>query len=168
MRINCVYTKNEVDNLTSNAKPDEYFKLRETDKLYLYKPSSITQNSEYYIMSWNIDSNYDIPQDTIFTFKDYLFGHTWNLKWDGDSWTGNNVVNLSFNKQSTTTNNYGSPALIIQHTDYMIKWIDCVLQNKDPIANENLATLLSKYNTNLRVFNKDGTIKELNETNSEV
>ena len=42
VKINCIYTKKEIDELLQNTTPEEkegYFKLRESDQLYLYKPS---------------------------------------------------------------------------------------------------------------------------------
>ena len=86
VRINCIYTKKEIDELLANNIPsyESYFKLKESDQLYLYKPSSVSQTSEYYVMSWNIDPDYDIPVNTVFSFNDYLFGHTWSLIWDGE------------------------------------------------------------------------------------
>lgn len=134
VEINCLYTKNEVDEqirrIESNPA-NSYFELKESDQLYLYKPSSISQSDKYYEMTWNIDSNYNIPLQTNFEFRDYLFGHTWSLIWDGNSWTGNNVVNRSIAKQSTTTNNNGSPALVVQHTDYISKWLRCEVELND-------------------------------------
>ncbi len=57
VRINCIYTKNEIDKLLSDVtaslpeEKDEYFELKESDQLYLYKPSSISQTSQYYVIS---------------------------------------------------------------------------------------------------------------------
>ena len=128
VRINCVYTKKEIDDMLSNHNPtpsdNSYFTLKESDQLYLYKPSSVSQTNDYYVMTWNIDPDYNIPLQTNFTFNDYLYGHVWSLTWDGDAWVGNNVVNLSFNKQSTYTNNNGQPAIVVQHTDHIFKWLD--------------------------------------------
>ncbi|KAK8857776.1 hypothetical protein M9Y10_016187 [Tritrichomonas musculus] len=169
VEINCLYTKSEVDEqirrIESNPA-NSYFELKESDQLYLYKPSSISQSDKYYEMTWNIDSNYNIPLQTNFEFRDYLFGHTWSLIWDGNSWTGNNVVNRSIAKQSTTTNNNGSPALVVQHTDYISKWLRCEVELND--SNVNYATTLSSYVNNWRVAYKDGAIIELNESNSVV
>ena len=114
-------------------------------------------------MIWNIDPNYEIPLQLEFEFKDYLFGHTWSLIWDGHSWTGNNVVNLSFNKQSTVRNNNGSPAIVVRHNDYIAKWIRCFVDTvKD---SDNYATILSKYVTNWRVMYADGTIINVSDDN---
>ena len=98
VRINCIYTKDEINEIIKNNTPEEkeeFFKLRESEQLYLYKPSKITQSTKYYEMIWNIDPTYNIPPQTNFEFKDYLFGHTWALTWDGTSWVGNNVVLLT-------------------------------------------------------------------------
>ncbi|KAK8892642.1 hypothetical protein M9Y10_029881 [Tritrichomonas musculus] len=163
VHINCIYTKNEIDKLLSDVtaslseEKDSYLSLKESDQLYLYKPSSVSQTSEYYVMSWDIDPDYNIPLQTNFVFKDYLFGHTWSLIWDGNAWTGNNVVNLSFAKQSTYCNNNGRPGLIIQHTDYMAKWMACF----EDTLQLNYATQLAKYVTNWRVMYNDGTITDL-------
>ena len=167
VRINCIYTKKEIDDLIQNTKSEindnSLFELRESDQLYLYKPSLITQSSKYYEMIWNIDPNYEIPLQLEFEFKDYLFGHTWSLIWDGHSWTGNNVVNLSFNKQSTVRNNNGSPAIVVRHNDYIAKWIRCFVDTvKD---SDNYATILSKYVTNWRVMYADGTIINVSDDN---
>ena len=165
VKINCVYTKKEIDELLQNVKPgdkdkdESYFKLKESDQLYLYKPSSIDQTSDYYVMSWVINPEYDIPPQTKFIFKDYLFNHTWLLNWDGDKWAGNNVVNVLFNKQSTYSNNNGKPGFIIQHTDRIAKWIKCLDD-----TSENFATTLAKYVTNWKVVYKDGNIVELTDS----
>ena len=77
VKINCIYTKKEIDELLQNTTPEEkegYFKLRESDQLYLYKPSSITQTNKYYVMSWDVDPEYHIPLGTQFAFYDYLLG----------------------------------------------------------------------------------------------
>ncbi|KAK8895928.1 hypothetical protein M9Y10_013814 [Tritrichomonas musculus] len=166
VRINCIYTKDEINEIIKNNTPEEkeeFFKLRESEQLYLYKPSKITQSTKYYEMIWNIDSSYNIPPQTNFEFKDYLFGHTWALTWDGTSWVGNNVVNHSFNKQSTRTNNNGKPALVIQHTEHVLKWIKCIVDTvKDT---DNYATILSKYVTNWRVLYTNGTVINIPDDN---
>ena len=163
VKINCVYTKKEIDDMItgSGGSDNSYFKLKESDQLYLYKPSSIDQTEDHYVMSWNIDSDYYITSQTNFTFKDYLFGHTWSLTWNGNEWSGNNVVNLSLIKQSTYRNNNGKPGFIVQHTDYITKWLNC-LEVVDPKA--NYATVLSKYVTNWRVAYRDGTIVDLTDS----
>lgn len=79
------------------------------------------------------------------------------------SWTGNNVVNLSFNKQSTVRNNNGSPAIVVRHNDYIAKWIRCFVDTvKD---SDNYATILSKYVTNWRVMYADGTVINVSDDN---
>lgn len=163
VRINCVYTKDEIDNMIHDVNEgggdgsgnDDYFQLNESDQLYLYKPSSVMQTSKYYMMSWDIDPNYELEDQTEFTFKDYLFGHTWALTWNGSEWIGNDTVNLSFNKQSTADNNHGHPTLIVQHTDYISKWINCF---REVYPTDNYATALSSYVTNWRVAYRGGTI----------
>lgn len=160
VKINCVYTKKEIDELLSVTKQDiSHFELKESDQLYLYKPTSIYQTSDYYAMSWVIDPEYDIPSQTNFIFKDYLFNHTWLLTWDGDKWAGNNVINVSFNKQSTYRNNNGKPGFIVQHTDRIAKWISCLDD-----TSMNFATALTKFVTNWRVVYKDGSIVELTDS----
>ena len=158
VRINCVYTKKEIDDIVQNNKPETYFELKESDQLYLYKPSSITQSERYYEMIWVIDPDYDIPLQLEFEFRDYLFGHTWALTWDGTSWTGNNVVNRSIAKLSSKTNNNGSPAIVVPHSDYIAKWLRCIVGDDLP---KNYATALSDYVTNWRVVYKDGAVIEL-------
>ncbi|KAK8863591.1 hypothetical protein M9Y10_023736 [Tritrichomonas musculus] len=109
-------------------------------------------------MNWDIDPDYEIPPQTNFEFRDYLFGHTWSMTWDGNKWVGNNVVNHSFNKQSTYTNNYGHPGLIVQHTDHIAKWINCFHELPVYHQNVNFATILAEYVTNWRVVYKDGYV----------
>ena len=174
VHINCLYTKPEIDNIVSNIKsnidqtiednrPPEYFQLNESDQLYLYKPSLVTQTSQYYVMGWEIKPDYDLKPQTEFTFKDYLFGHTWALTWDGTSWIGNNCVNLSFNKQSTYNNNHGHPTIIVEHTDYIAKWINCFHSLPTNDSNTNFATILAQYVTNWSVAYNDsnGSIIQL-------
>ena len=163
--------KDKVDNIQQPSQPiqptptDTHFTLKESSQLYLYKPSSIGELGRYYRMTWNIDSNYNIPLQTNFGFMDYLYGHTWSLIWDGEKWSGNDVVNLSFAKQSTYNNNHGRPAIIVHHTEEMAKWINCIYDDgyglPPDYSSINFANFLAAYIENWRVVYNDGTIKEL-------
>ena len=79
-------------------------RLRESDVYYFYRPSMILFNSdvkymesntewscECYQMIFKIPESYSIPINLDFSFKEYCFGNTWALKWDGDKWCGDNI-----------------------------------------------------------------------------
>ena len=78
-------------------------KLRETDIYYFYRPSMILFDSdvkyiedtewscECYKMIFKIPETYTIPINLDFSFKEYCFGNSWSLKWDGNKWCGDNI-----------------------------------------------------------------------------
>ena len=146
--------------VSGGSSGDSNFKLVESDQLYLYKPSEITEDNNYYIMKWNIDEDYDIPLNLQFKFKEYLFGHSWELKWDGDVWTGNNCVNMCYAKMERIKTNDGSPGLAIKHTDIIAKWIKEVVYPDMPEDHSkvNFAKILYPYLKNWRVIKKDGSV----------
>lgn len=41
-------------------------------------------------MQWEIDKDYEIPENLEFKFTDYLYGYEWTLNWNGEIWFGNN------------------------------------------------------------------------------
>lgn len=54
-----------------------------------------TNNTEWscdcYQMIFKIPESYTIPINLDFTFKEYCFGNSWSLKWDGNTWIGDNI-----------------------------------------------------------------------------
>ena len=158
---------------TPPSPQDSFFELRESDQLYLYKPSLITQTNDFYQMTWNIDIEQPIPLATVFSFKDYLYGHTWSLLWDGNRWTGNNCINRSFAKLSSHKETKNDPTLIVHHTDSIAKWIDALMATKstqssiaehslpEDHSSTNFAEILAPYLTNWRLIHLDGSILEL-------
>lgn len=123
----------------------------------------MSQASKYYVMTWDIDPDYNIPPQTNFTFSDYLFGHAWSLIWDGDTWSGNNVVNNSYAKQSTYKNNRGRRYVYVQHTERIARWLSSFLEVS---SDSNYSTALCKYIQDWRLVYSDGTTVELTESNS--
>lgn len=66
-------------------------RLHESNVLYLYKPSAIGENDDYYTMRFNVPNDYTIPMNMNFVFTDRAFNNTWDLRWNGTKWTGNNI-----------------------------------------------------------------------------
>lgn len=75
-------------------------KLHESDNLYLYKPSIITEETltdknneklDVYTMIWKIPSDYVIPEGLKFEFKEQCFGNRWTLEYNNGRWIGANV-----------------------------------------------------------------------------
>ena len=79
-------------------------KLHESNVAYLYKPSRITENDEYYSMTFHIDQNYTIPINMTFTFNEYCFMNNWTLTWTGTEWIGNNIQGRSNGKMINKLN----------------------------------------------------------------
>lgn len=80
-------------------------KLFETDSLYLYKPSKITEEVVdrwdqlvCYKMIFQIPSDYEIPNGLNFVFKEYCFGNQWSFTWKGDRWDGDQIKGRSNSK----------------------------------------------------------------------
>ncbi|KAK8877889.1 hypothetical protein M9Y10_004652, partial [Tritrichomonas musculus] len=139
---------------------NNFFTLKESDQLYLYRPSKVYEESNYYCMRWDIDKNYDLPLNMVFKFRDYLFGQYWELKWDGKNWTGNNCQNMCPIKISTyPEDNLGTPEFIIMHTDKIAKWMKETVYPDMPDDHSKLyfTEILFPYLTNWRVVKKDGT-----------
>ena len=83
---------------------DNALKLQKTDMLYLYKPTSISNeiinDKEYYKMVYEIPNDYYLIECFKFKFKEFCFGNTWELEWQIDDintdrnkghWEGNNL-----------------------------------------------------------------------------
>ena len=105
-KFNCLYNKDEIDEkITEINSGNGYFTLEKSDQLYLYQPTTKSEDDDYYGMHWEIDKNYNIPENLEFKFKDYLYGHEWNLTWDGEDWIGNNCINIIGARLITTDKN---------------------------------------------------------------
>ena len=74
----------------SIIKADNALKLHKSDVLYLYKPTLTSEvqidDKKYWLLQWNIDDNYNIPNGLEFKFSEYCFGNKWVLSWDGTKW----------------------------------------------------------------------------------
>ena len=160
-KFNFLYNKDEIDTkLTEINSGNGYFTLEKSDQLYLYQPSSTSEDSNYYGMEWKIDEDYNMPINLEFKFNDYLYGHEWNLKWDGEKWIGNNCENVIIAKLITTDNNSGSPNLVVKHSDKMAILLkeSVYPEMPDDHSKVSFAKILYPYLKNWRVQNTDGSI----------
>ena len=66
-------------------------KLHESNIMYFYKPTSISEDDEYYFIKYHIPNDYVIPINTDFVFEEFCFNNCWTLTWDGNKWIGNNI-----------------------------------------------------------------------------
>lgn len=154
LKVNGTINGIDISKLTAgNGGGNSYFTLKENDQLYLYKPSSILDDDEYYGLRWDIDSN--IPTNLNFKFNDYMFGYNWSLVWDGTKWTGNNCINKLTAKLIDGDKNDGRPNLVVKHSEKMFKWL------KETACNElndtdHFAEQLYPFLTNWYVIKKDG------------
>ena len=160
-KFNCLYNKEEVDDkLTEINSRTGYFTLDKSDQLYLYQPSSTSEDDDYYGMEWKIDEDYNIPLNLEFKFKDYLYGHEWSLQWNGEEWIGNNCENIITAKLITTDKNSGSPNLVVKHSDKMAILLkeSVYPEMPDDHSKVSFAKILYPYLKNWRVQNIDGSI----------
>ena len=70
-------------------------KLHESNVAYLYKPSKINENDDYYSMTFHIDDSFSLPTNMTFTFNEFCFMNNWTLTWTGHEWIGNNIQGKS-------------------------------------------------------------------------
>ena len=89
-------------------------KLHESNVIYLYKPSRITENDDYYSMTFHIPNDYVIPTDMTFTFNEFCFNNNWSMTWNGTEWIGNNIQGRSNGKVLNKLNRF------CDDTDYVV------------------------------------------------
>ena len=108
-------TTNDVKCNIINAK--NALQLRESNVLYFYKPSAITESEQHFSITFNIPADYIIPKGLNFIFNEYCFSNSWCLTWDGDKWVGNNIQG---SLQASTTHKFTNPSIPIGfHNDVM-------------------------------------------------
>ena len=160
-KFNCLYNKDEIDEkITEINSGNGYFTLEKSDQLYLYQPTTKSEDNDYYGMHWEIDKDYNIPENLEFKFKDYLYGHEWILTWDGEDWIGNNCINIIGARLITTDKNSGSPNLVVKHSEKMAILLkeSVYPEMPDDHSTVNFAKILYPYLKNWRVENIDGSI----------
>ncbi|KAK8845753.1 hypothetical protein M9Y10_020671 [Tritrichomonas musculus] len=158
----------------SVIEADNALKLHKSDVHYFYKPSIITEDNEFYKMVFSVDSNYNIPSNLEFIFKEYCFGNTWSLMWKNDDnnankgyWTGYNCQGC-YNKSiktlcQTTCRLYGLTASAYALcTGAIIMVKDDELNNKI-VEKDDKGLMHALWNVCTREFKvllKDGTEKD--------
>ncbi len=152
-------------NGTIESADEKYFEKKESDQLYLYKPSEVLEDDEYWGLKW-VCKEEDIiknEKNKIFKFRDYLYGHYWELTWD-EWWKGSNCVNVCNAKFSTSPNKSGYIEFIAKHTDILAVWIREVIDKELPENHSsiNLVQKLYPYLTNWRVIMSDGSERKKN------
>ncbi|KAK8834093.1 hypothetical protein M9Y10_020179 [Tritrichomonas musculus] len=110
------------DSLISNKptikcdiiEAENALKLYKNDNLYLYLPDIITEETleieapnsnkvekEFYKIIYKIPTDYVIPINMKFIFKEFCFGNEWDLIWNGSKWVENNCKGLIRGKVSS-------------------------------------------------------------------
>ncbi|KAK8840657.1 hypothetical protein M9Y10_030432, partial [Tritrichomonas musculus] len=116
---------------------DNALKLQKSDIYYFYKPSKIIDEDAYYKMIYEIPTNYVIPNNMQFVFKEYCFGNEWKLTWNGTNWNGDNIKGRSNGKviyklkKNDNKDPFGSHGCYImcKHDEWNQKFIDKNTEN---------------------------------------
>ena len=153
-------------------------KLHESDILYLYKPTKITEEAingiNFYKMVFNISEYDDLPENSDFVFKEFCFGNTWSLTWHDGKWNGNNCKG-KFNQKvlgncGLTSRVWGltdKKFILITSTIIMIK---DDAYNRSVVPDHELGLMYSLWNMctkKLTIEHKDGSIHDASEYSME-
>ncbi|KAK8835650.1 hypothetical protein M9Y10_042365 [Tritrichomonas musculus] len=113
---------------------DNALKILKSIIYYFYKPSKIIDEDAYYKMIYEIPTNYVIPNNMQFVFKEYCFDNEWKFSRDGTKWNGDNIKGRSNGK-------------II----YKLKKND----NKDPFGSHGCYIMMKYYEWNQKFVPKN-------------
>ena len=99
------------------------FTLHETDQLYLYEPTVITEKTvgdvDYWYQLYKIDPETAITENQVFELTDYYLGFTFSLNWSAvdNKWTGYNSVQAVKDTDRYSTN-------LTLHSDYFAIYLE--------------------------------------------
>ena len=128
-------------------------KLHESNIMYFYKPTSITEDDEFYIMRFSIPNDYVIPINTNFVFEEFCFNNCWALTWNGNKWIGNNVQGKQLIQ---TCHKFDNPYFIIW--TYAYKYFSLVIKHThgNYLALKKISpTITENENYANHIFNHD-------------
>ena len=115
-------------------KAKNAFDLKETDQLYLYEPTVITDKTvgdhDYWYQLYHIDSSTSIVDNQIFELTDYYLGFTFSLNWSAvdNKWVGYNSVQAvkedtdRYSDSVTIQHDYF--AIYLEHSETNRLWLD--------------------------------------------
>ena len=146
-------------------------KLHKSDVHYFYKPSIISEDDDYYKMIFEVPSDYVIPLNLTFSFKEYCFGNKWDLIWNGNQWDGNNIQGKSNSKviekckMRSDKNHYGAVGcyVMMKRSEWNEKFVpewDEPYENKGGLMMRFIHSCSKNGNIVDKILFKDGTLCE--------